>query len=638
MLRIKVLTELLLYSAALLGYLPLAPWLQVFPALAVPTAILFAFVAGRRGVILKELPALLVSVAGFAYFALQFNRHNVAEPVANILAILLAIRLAGEKSPRNFLQSITLALFCLAASTLFDLSPRFIVYLLLLLLIFTVSLVLLTFQSSAPDFKPAPKELRTIVSVALLQPLTALPLIILFFFILPRTQFPLWSSISLAGSELTGISDTVQPGDKNAVSSSRVTLFRAEMPLVAPDELYWRVTVLNAIKGSSWVRRQPPAEGKGTPPQGKELQQTIFLEPGRLAFLPALNLPQSIIGARGEPTADRLFPATMLQMRRRSYSVISQVGSDTLAAGRVDQKFYTILPENVPPRLLALSRAVAGRENSGEKRLQLLQTAFIELRLSYAASGLPTGADAMEKFLFTGKKGHCELFATAFATALRGAGVPARLVGGYYGGEYNELAGYYAVAEERAHLWVEAWLEGKGWVTIDPSRFAVNFEEARRVRSSSLTLRLRLFADTFNYYWNRAVITYDLESQFAAVSRMGAELRSFKTGRLPLRRVATGAGFLLLLAAAAYLATRKRATAEERLLKAFRRVLQKRYGLAIAASSGLHEAVQGINNDAVQEFVAVYTGAIYRDRRLTGEERERLKRLLGEIRGNGAGA
>jgi hypothetical protein len=632
MLRLSTLTEILLYSAALLGYLPLAPWLQRFPAFAVPAAIIFAVFAGRKGLILREKPALLVSAAGFFYYALQFSRHSVAEPAANLLAILLAIRLAGDKSPRNFLQSITLALFCLAASTLFDLSPRFVIYLLLLLLIFTISLVLLTFRSSVPDFSPARSELRAILSVAMLQPLLALPLIILLFFILPRTQFPIWQSLSVAGNEPAGISDTVQPGDKSAVSSGKATLFRAEMAQLSPDELYWRVTVLNAIKGSSWVRRAPPPDGATVQPHGREVSQTIFLEPGRIEFLPALNIPKNIAGARSGPTGDRLFPALTLPMRRRSYSVVSQITTEALPAGRVDRQFYTVLPENTPPRLIALSREVASRGKNGEQRLRLLEKAFLDLKLSYATSGLPTGANAIDTFLFVDKKGHCELFATSFATALRGAGVPARLVGGYYGGDYNELAGYYAVAEERAHLWVEAWLEGKGWVTVDPSRFAANFAETRRVKGRSLALRLRILADTLNYFWNRAVITYDLESQFAAVSKAGEGLRSLKTGDLPLRRLAIGISCLLLLAAGFNLARRKRLTPEERLLKRFRRLMRRRFSLDIAASSGLHEAVTGINNEAVQEFVSLYTGAIYRDRRLTKSERVRLEELLVRIR------
>ncbi len=138
--RIDLILEALLYTAALLGYLPLAQHLERFPSIAIPCAILIAVVGSRRGFALQDKPALLVSIGFFSYYLLQFSRHNLVVPAVNILAILLAIRLVSVKSNRNFLQTVTLSLFCLAASTLFDLGSRFLVYLTLLLLIITVFL------------------------------------------------------------------------------------------------------------------------------------------------------------------------------------------------------------------------------------------------------------------------------------------------------------------------------------------------------------------------------------------------------------------------------------------------------------------------------------------------------------------
>ena len=248
MLRIRTILNILLYFAALLGYLPLAPWLQPFPRIALPAAVLFAAIADRRGSALKDRAALLVSIACFLYFFFQFNRHNVVDPAANMLAIFLAIRIAGEKSHRNFLQTLTLSLFCLAASTLFDLSPLFVIYLVLLLLTFTTSMVLLTFESRAPGFSPDRSELRSILSVALLQPLVAAPLVVFLFFILPRTQLPLWHGLTRAGAEKSGISETVKAGDKSSINSGSAVVFRAEMTKQPPADLYWRVIVLNTIK------------------------------------------------------------------------------------------------------------------------------------------------------------------------------------------------------------------------------------------------------------------------------------------------------------------------------------------------------------------------------------------------------
>jgi transglutaminase-like putative cysteine protease len=629
MLRIRTILQILLYLAAILGYLPLAPWLQIFPKVAIPGAIIFAAIADRRESALKDRPALLVSLACFVYYFFQFNRHNVVDPAANMLAMFLAIRIAGEKSPRNFLQTLTLSLFCLAASTLYDLSPGFVLYLVLLLLVFTTSMVFLTFEIRAPGFIPARKELRSIISIALLQPLVAAPLVVFLFFILPRTQLPIWRGLTRAGMDRSGISETVKAGEKSSIGGGSGVVFRAEMPKQPAASLYWRVIVLNTIKGDEWVRKIPPSE-QNTCRDGRELAQNVFLEPGRLVYLPTLNIPDRIQGYRGSPQDDRVFPAPGLA-GKRSYQVFSNMGARLDTSGKFKRDFYTIPPENAPQRLQGLvSRVVAGLQ-SDRRKLDALESAFAGIGLSYASTGLPTGPDAIDKFLFEARKGHCELFAVSFATALRLAGLPARLVGGYYGGDYNEMAGYYVVTEERAHIWVEVWIEGSGWLTVDPSRFAVNYEEAVSRRPSAGELRLRLFLDSLSYYWNRAVITYDLESQFSAVSRAGSELRGLKEVKIPKRKVASVVIVLLVLAGGVLLLTAKRATPEEKLLQRFRRVVRRKYGIEILPSSGLHEAVAHLDSPELSRFVDIYTSALYRDRRLTKEEIVLLRQLLKEI-------
>lgn len=628
--RIKTILQILLYFAALLGYLPLAPWLHAFPRIAVPAAILFAVVSDRRGSVLKDRAALLVSIACFLFYFFQFSRHNVVEPAANMLAIFLAIRIAGEKSPRNFLQTLTLSMFCLAASTLFDLSPRFVIYLVLLLLAFATSMVLLTFESRAPGFAPGRKELRSILTVALLQPLVAAPLVVFLFFILPRTQLPIWHGLTRAGVDRSGISETVKAGEKSSISSGSGVVFRAEMPKQPSGTLYWRAIVLNTIRGDEWIRKTPPPE-KNISREGKELSLNIFLEPGRLPYLPTLNIPDRIPGYRGSPQDDRIFPAPGLTGGRRSYQVQAMTGARLSTVGRMNRDFYSVPPEKAPPRLSRLvSGAVAGVQQDREK-LDALETAFANSGLSYASSNLPTGPDAIDKFLFEGKKGHCELFAVSFATALRLAGLPSRLVGGYYGGDYNEMAGYYIVTEERAHIWIEVWIEGSGWLTIDPSRFAVNFEENFSRKRSDYELRMRLFLDSLAYYWNRMVITYDFESQFSAASKAGAELKGLREVKIPKRKIMLTVAMLLVVTGGILLLTGRRTTPEERLLMRFKKIVQRRYGVEIPPSAGLHEAVAAIESPAVSEFVDIYSGALYRDRRLTKEEIVLLGQLLKEI-------
>lgn len=631
MLRIKTILNILLYLAAAIGYLPLAPYLGLFPRTVLPAALVFAAIADRKEMVLKERPALLLSLAGFIFYAVQFNRHNVVQPAAEMLVIFLSVRLMGEKSPRNFMQALTLAMFCLAASTLFDLSPGFVIYLIVLLLLFTISMVLLTFASRGEGFEPDKRELRSIFTVALLQPLVAAPLILFLFFILPRTQLPVWHGLSRAGADRSGISESVTAGDKASINPGGAVVFRAETRRLLPDQLYWRAIVLNSIREDKWVRQLPPPE-KSVSKGKNDLYVNIFLEPGRVPFLPTLNIPERIQGYRSKPGDDRVFPAQGLTGGRKSYQVLSRTDAKLSTVGRINREFYLAIPANNPQRLKSLvSRAVAGIQTNPEK-LVAIERLFASMNLSYASSGLPTGPDAMEKFLFESKKGHCELFAVSFATALRLAGIPSRLVGGYYGGDYNDLAGYYVVTEERAHIWTEAWLEGQGWITVEPSRFAFNFEESVVKRSSPLSLKISLFFDSLSYYWNKAVITYDFESQLSAAVRVSQGFQGIKEIRFNGRKAAPFLALPLLLAALFLLLTTKRKTAEERLLARFKRVTGGRYGIEFPPSTGLHEAVARIDNPDVKSFVSSYTEAIYRDRRLTKEEIEHLSEIVTRIR------
>jgi hypothetical protein len=238
----------------------------------------------------------------------------------------------------------------------------------------------------------------------------------------------------------------------------------------------------------------------------------------------------------------------------------------------------------------------------------------------------------VDEFLFEKKRGYCEFFASSFALLLRLSGVPARLVGGYYGGEYNEMGGYYLVTEDTAHVWVEALVDGR-WVRLDPSRLASNAGAsllAPRVRGLSPGRRL---LDTVDYYWNRAVIAYDLASQLQLLQKTNRQLRQF---RVPFDWQTAG-GYLLAgiagIIALAALIRRSRSSREERILRAFLRRVRKRHQLeAIPAATGLQELAKQLDDPVCREFADIFGGGIYRDRKLTGEEMEKLRELVRRLR------
>ena len=94
--------------------------------------------------------------------------------------------------------------------------------------------------------------------------------------------------------------------------------------------------------------------------------------------------------------------------------------------------------------------------------------AFIEARAAqvrdeeffYTLEPPRLGRDSVDDFLFNTRRGFCEHFASAFTMMVRAAGIPARVVTGYQGGEYNPIGGYFVVRQSDAHAWSEVWLEG----------------------------------------------------------------------------------------------------------------------------------------------------------------------------------
>jgi hypothetical protein len=261
-------------------------------------------------------------------------------------------------------------------------------------------------------------------------------------------------------------------------------------------------------------------------------------------------------------------------------------------------------------------------------RITLLEKFYLSNGIGYANTGLPVSKDPLDEFLFVKKRGNCEYFAASFALLLRAAGVPSRLVGGYFGGEYNEIGGYYLVTEEMAHVWVEAFITGKGWVTIDPSTYSTDFQSTVAKRAKGFRFGLAMLLDSFNYYWDQTVISYDLERQFQVANDIRFHLKGLPAAMNPGRKIFWLAPILIV--AIPILAFRRSIllSREERILRKLLGMLKKKYRLEITPATGLHEIEKMSRDPGIQKFVSVYCRAIYSDRKLTREEYRLLAGLL----------
>ena len=146
--------------------------------------------------------------------------------------------------------------------------------------------------------------------------------------------------------------------------------------------------------------------------------------------------------------------------------------------------------------------------------------------------------NAVDEFLFDTRKGFCEHYASAFTVVMRAAGVPARVVTGYQGGEFNPFGGYLIVRQSDAHAWSEVWIEGRGWSRVDPTAAvaperiqgglidAVAADEPvpGRLRDASpIWLQVELGWDAVNDFWNQRVVRFDAQSQFDLLERLGVD-------------------------------------------------------------------------------------------------------------------
>jgi transglutaminase-like putative cysteine protease len=630
MVSIRTLTTILTYAISLCGVIPLFPWLTTAPRIFLTLGILSGIWQDRRGVWpMKPWMQNSAIVPVFIYYALQYSRHNPIQPVVSVLAIMLAVRLSGEKTVRHNLQIHALSLFCLASSSLFDLSPMFLVYLGSILFFVAIALVLMTFLNQNILIRLSMTDLRKVLAAGVLMPILSLPLILFFFPLLPRTQLPLWSYLSSNAGLTSGLSDKVEPGTFSSMAESHALVFRAEMPRQQQQQ-YWRGTVFNKIEGNSWVRdRVVPFEKAVINRQ--TISQAIYPEPTNSKVLIALDRPSSISLRWLKGAPDGVFEYFGSTRRRLNYNAISVGGSTSTSGSIIDNEFYLRLPADIPGRILRLAADIRRKGKDDRARLELLETHFRNGGYRYSTRDLPTGDKALDRFLFETKQGHCEFFASSFALLLRSAGVPSRLVGGYLGGDYNELGGYYLVTEKMAHVWVEVFIEGSGWIRIDPSTFAENAGNIFRAeKSTNPMIRLRLLIDSLNHSWNRTVIPYDFERQIDFVNYAGKQLHGIDATK-SIRPLVPYIFFIALLLGLTFVARRKFLfrSREERILRSFLLRVNQDFGFdGVQRRMGLFEIAEESGNEKMMEFVNIYTGAVYRDRKLTDEEYLALRQIL----------
>jgi transglutaminase-like putative cysteine protease len=620
----------LLYVATLVSVLPvfgaLARWLQ----LVLIAAAILVPVADRWGkTLLSNLSGSLVALVALLFYIPQLSRSNIALPLIHILCLLLLVRVLGSKSARHLLQAFLLTTALLAASSLLTLDMLYLVCLVALILLIPTALVLLCFVDDGSDMRFSPSEFRLLLQPLMLLPLASLVSMVLLFFILPRTQTPFWDFLNPAVKATVALSDQVRPGDFAELSTSGAVAFRAETERLPAGLLYWRALVLNEIDetGKSWRRSRIPAHEETTV-FGELREVSLFAEAKADRYLVSFDRSVELKGIRHSLEADGTAQVASREKGRLSYrSLYAPQAEFKLMDGRRD---YLQLPGAVSPQLLALVVEIsAGAQSYAEKRAHL-DSFFLQQGLTYAAEGLEPTANPVEHFLFESRRGYCEYFATSYALLLRMLGVPARLVGGYLGGEYNSLGSYYLVAEDAAHVWVEALDDQSHWQRIDPSLLAANAATAVAGRSVDAGLSFQALSDLLYHFWTRAVLNYDFGQQFALIKGVGSRLKRFSVKDVGL--FVDLPWFLLPLLLAGFF-LRARQMSRAALVRAYRRQVARCCGLKrLPDSLGLYRIAAVTGHPLCAAFAASYGAAVYGGSSLSRVDRKALRRLVVQLK------
>ena len=285
----------------------------------------------------------------------------------------------------------------------------------------------------------------------------------------------------------------------------------------------------------------------------------------------------------------------------------------------------------IASQITAVAANIALLENNTAK-VQAVQQFFRDQQLSYSAQNLLISDHPVETFLFESKRGYCEYFASSFALLLRLSGVPARLVGGYLGGRYNQLGGYYLVDEDMAHVWVEALDDENRWQRTDPSRLAINAGDAVTGLARNSFAWSQAAADYLESAWNRLVITYDLQKQLSLIFSTGASFRNLRPS-LPGGILWWVVGIIITTTAAVLsMKGRINFNSQQRLLKKYRHSVCKSAGLKeLPQHLGLFKLAELTQEPLCLEFAQVFGKALYRDESLTSLQIAQLNNIIRQL-------
>jgi len=552
-------------------------WLVLFStAIAGYGFFTYKVIGTKVPVSIRTMLVIIAVVIFFMYFKVDFS----VDMAASFLVLASTLKFLELKNKKDVTLFVYVMLYLSAISFLF--TQSFIQAILQFVLIFACLYVLLCLNGDQylSKYQAPWSSLFKAVFVAG-------PIVIVCFLFFPRIA-PLWSIPIKAQSATTGMTNYMSPGDIAELAQSSERAFRATFSIQSPEkkDLYWRGLVLDYFDGRAWSINSSNSSQRafnkvdlGVLYDHGDNYYEVMLEPSNQPWVYVLESSRAsssnvLVRDAGqfqlktdaiqstrykmtfkdsESKRQPVIPtAKLLQnnAKRKRVGVLSQTYLQApLTSNFRTQQYIRDLLISFPDKI---------------KLTNYLMNKFAEQSYYYTLKPPRLGDDVIDEFLFDSKQGFCAHYAGSLAYMLRLAKIPARVIAGYQGGEYNEQSDYYIVHQYDAHAWVEAKLPEFGWVRLDPTAMVAperimsglnvavgeqgGFLDGSPIASTVLRISglnwLRLRVDEFNYKWQKLVVNYGDDEQQSL-------LKKIFTGFLPntdnLLRVAIAIGGLFAL-------------------------------------------------------------------------------------------
>jgi len=496
------------------------------------------------GVITRSLLAILL-VAGIV---LRFHTLNGLSAGTALLILMGSVKLLETRAPRDQYIVIGSAVFLLLAACLdrqgLVHAPLYLLHVWLCCAALAVVGYGSTASSATASSSSATAALfdsRAAMMLGARSLVFALPLALMLFMFFPRLPGAFWA-IPRSDEALTGLGDSMSPGSITQLTSSYEVAFRAhfEGSPPPPQERYWRGPVLHEFDGYTW-RRTARNLARMQPLQylGQEYRYRVSLEPSAQRWWFSLDT------ATGSPEPNVAFTYDYQLISAKpvtpgtNYTLVSHTSTRASSPlPQLSRRYDTELHGERNPR----SRALAVKLRSGVASDEAYVSAVLDFLhtggFQYTLTPPRLGFDSVDDFLFNTRLGFCGHYASAFTVMMRAAGVPARVVTGYLGGEWNPIGRYFIVRQSDAHSWAEVWLEGRGWTRVDPTAVVAPARlqrgildilpnavsaPARFVWSQPWLAALLQRWDALNTAWNDRVIKFNYDDQLRLLQRLGFE-------------------------------------------------------------------------------------------------------------------